>query len=85
MVSIIRNIDIFTVGCHATFALFDPFQNSLLNVLLILGKFDCFGKRRKFAFFFFAQKVILRTNFSVFFSFVQICLKIRKLAPFLAK
>jgi hypothetical protein len=34
---------------------------------------------------FFAQKVFLSTNFSVFFSFEQICLKIRKLAPFLAK
>jgi hypothetical protein len=53
--------------------------------LLILVKFDCFGKRRKFAILFFTRKMFFCTNIGVFFSFVQICLKIRKYARFLSK
>jgi hypothetical protein len=57
---------IYTGSCHAPFALFDPFQKSLLNVLLILINFDCFGKRRKVAFFIYTKGIFKHKVFCVF-------------------
>jgi hypothetical protein len=54
---------IYTGSCHAPFALFDPFQK---NVLLILINFDCFGKRRKVAFFIYTKGIFKHKVFCVF-------------------